>query len=118
MNPQPVILVIDDVIENVAVLGAALSQVADVQFATSGQEGLELARRTAPDLILLDVMMPDMDGFEATSRLKRLFADAGRRAPPIIAITILDHRHPSSTRGQTAPKGRRARSPWRAARGA
>ena len=84
MNPQPVILVIDDVIENVAVLGAALSQVADVQFATSGQEGLELARRTAPDLILLDVMMPDMDGFEACERLQQ---DEATRVIPVIFVT-------------------------------
>jgi signal transduction histidine kinase/HPt (histidine-containing phosphotransfer) domain-containing protein len=84
MNPQPVILVIDDVIENVAVLGAALSQVADVQFATSGQEGLELARRTAPDLILLDVMMPDMDGFEVCERLQQ---DEATRVIPVIFVT-------------------------------
>ena len=84
MSPQPVILVIDDVIENVAVLGAALSQVADVQFATSGQEGLELARRTAPDLILLDVMMPDMDGFEVCERLQQ---DEATRAIPVIFVT-------------------------------
>jgi signal transduction histidine kinase/HPt (histidine-containing phosphotransfer) domain-containing protein len=84
MSPQPVILVIDDVIENVAVLGAALSQVADVQFATSGQEGLELARRTAPDLILLDVMMPDMDGFEVCGRLQQ---DEATRVIPVIFVT-------------------------------
>ena len=84
MNPQPVILVIDDVIENVAVLGAALSQVADVQFATSGQEGLELARRTAPDLILLDVMMPDMDGFQVCERLQQ---EEVTRAIPVIFVT-------------------------------
>ena len=84
MNPQPVILVIDDVIENVAVLGAALSQVADVQFATSGQEGLEWARRTAPDLILLDVMMPDMDGFEVCERLQQ---DEATRVIPVIFVT-------------------------------
>jgi len=84
MSPQPVILVIDDVIENVAVLGAALSQVADVQFATSGQEGLGLARRNAPDLILLDVMMPDMDGFEVCERLQQ---DEATRAIPVIFVT-------------------------------
>ena len=84
MSPQPVILVIDDVLENVAVLGAALAQVAQVQFATSGQEGLGLARRNAPDLILLDVMMPDMDGFEVCERLQR---DEATRAIPVIFVT-------------------------------
>lgn len=84
MSSQPVILVIDDVIENVAMLGAALSQVADVQFATSGKEGLELARRTAPDLILLDVMMPGMDGFEVCERLRR---DEATGVIPVIFVT-------------------------------
>jgi signal transduction histidine kinase/HPt (histidine-containing phosphotransfer) domain-containing protein len=84
MSAQPVILVIDDVLENVAMLGAALSQVADVQFATSGQEGLDLARRAPPDLILLDVMMPDMDGFEVCERLQR---DEPTRVIPLIFVT-------------------------------
>jgi signal transduction histidine kinase/HPt (histidine-containing phosphotransfer) domain-containing protein len=84
MSPQPVILVIDDVIENVAVVGAALSHLAQVQFATSGQEGLDLARRTAPDLVLLDVMMPDMDGFEVCERLQQ---DEATRAIPVIFVT-------------------------------
>ncbi|MFN9280101.1 MAG: response regulator [Betaproteobacteria bacterium] len=84
MSAQPVILVIDDVLENVVMLGAALSQVAEVQFATSGQEGLELARRTVPDLILLDVMMPGIDGFEVGDRLRR---DETTRAIPVIFVT-------------------------------
>ncbi len=84
MSSQPVILVIDDVIENVAMLGAALSQVAEVQFATSGQEGLELARRTGPDLILLDVMMPGMDGFEVCEHLQR---NKPTWAIPVIFVT-------------------------------
>jgi signal transduction histidine kinase/HPt (histidine-containing phosphotransfer) domain-containing protein len=84
MSEPPVILVIDDVIENVAVLGAAFSEVAEVQFATSGQEGLELARRTVPDLILLDVMMPDMDGFQVCEHLQR---EDATRAIPVIFVT-------------------------------
>jgi signal transduction histidine kinase/HPt (histidine-containing phosphotransfer) domain-containing protein len=84
MSEPPVILVIDDVIENVAVLGATFSEVAEVQFATSGQEGLALARRTVPDLILLDVMMPDMDGFQVCERLQQ---EDATRAIPVIFVT-------------------------------
>jgi signal transduction histidine kinase/HPt (histidine-containing phosphotransfer) domain-containing protein len=84
MSEAPVILVIDDVIENVAVLGATFSEVAEVQFATSGQEGLELARRSVPDLILLDVMMPDMDGFQVCERLQQ---EDATRAIPVIFVT-------------------------------
>ena len=84
MSEPPVILVIDDVIENVTVLGATFSEVAEVQFATSGQEGLALARRTVPDLILLDVMMPDMDGFQVCERLQQ---EEVTRAIPVIFVT-------------------------------
>jgi signal transduction histidine kinase/HPt (histidine-containing phosphotransfer) domain-containing protein len=84
MSEPPVILVIDDVIENVAVLGATFSEVAEVQFATSGHEGLALARRTVPDLILLDVMMPDMDGFQVCERLQQ---EEVTRAIPVIFVT-------------------------------
>lgn len=71
VNGRPHILIIDDVIENVGLLADTLADLADVQFATSGQEGLELARSAPPHLILLDVMMPDMDGFQVLSGLKR-----------------------------------------------
>ena len=56
------ILIIDDIIENVEVLGEVLASSYEVQFATSGVEGLALVRHQRPDLILLDVMMPGMDG--------------------------------------------------------
>lgn len=84
MNQAPVILVIDDVSENVAVLGATLSEVAEVQFARSGHEGLALARRTVPDLILLDVMLPDIDGFQVCERLQQ---EEATRAVPVIFVT-------------------------------
>ena len=59
---KPRILIIDDIIENLMALGGVLEEEYDVQFASSGYEGLELASQEAPDLILLDVMMPGMDG--------------------------------------------------------
>ena len=52
--------------------------------ATDGAEGIELAKAHKPDLILMDILMPVMDGFEATKILK---ADAETRNIPIIALT-------------------------------
>ena len=56
----------------------------DIIEAKDGQEGLQLAREQQPDLILLDMQMPVMDGLEAARRLK---ADPGTRAIKILAIT-------------------------------
>ena len=84
MQTTPRILIIDDVIDNVVVLGEALSGSADIQFATSGPEGIELVRQGLPDLILLDVMMPGMDGYEVCGILK---ADPEMRDVPVIFVT-------------------------------
>ncbi len=64
------ILVIDDTPANLLTLGAALDADFDLQIATSGSTALALALQSPPDLILLDVMMPDMDGYETCRRLK------------------------------------------------
>ena len=78
------ILIIDDIIENVEVLGEVLASRYDVQFATSGAEGLALVRHERPDLILLDVMMPGMDGYAVCATLK---ADPDTRSIPVIFVT-------------------------------
>jgi signal transduction histidine kinase len=67
---RPRILAIDDTPANVMMLGSALEGEFDLQFATSGAIGVALALRNPPDLILLDVMMPEMDGFEVCRRIK------------------------------------------------
>ncbi|MEI8168133.1 MAG: SpoIIE family protein phosphatase [Rhodoferax sp.] len=67
---RPKILVIDDVPENLELLIAALKDDFDLQIATSGARGLDYASQSTPDLILLDVMMPEMDGFEVCRRIK------------------------------------------------
>jgi diguanylate cyclase (GGDEF)-like protein len=86
-DPRPKILAIDDTPTNLLTLGAALGGEFALQVATSGAEGLALAGKSAPDLILLDVMMPDMDGYETCRRLK---ADPLTRDTPVIFVTALN----------------------------
>jgi DNA-binding NtrC family response regulator len=81
------ILVVDDTPANVKLLADLLSVNGfDVITAGSGGEGLERAGADAPDLVLLDVMMPDVDGFAVCERLK---ADPATRDVPVIFLTAL-----------------------------
>ncbi|MDF2366900.1 PleD family two-component system response regulator [Sneathiella sp.] len=81
------ILVVDDVIPNVKILEAKLSvEYYDVVTAYNGPDALEIALEQQPDLILLDVMMPQMDGFEVCQRLK---ADKRTAHIPVVMVTAL-----------------------------
>jgi len=84
MPTPPRILIIDDIVENVEVLGAVLAADYEVQFATSGAEGLALVAQDPPDLILLDVMMPEMDGYAVCAALKD---PPDTRDIPVIFVT-------------------------------
>jgi PAS domain S-box-containing protein len=84
---KAIILAIDDTPSNLLTLGAALSGEFDVQIALSGSEGLALAKASPPDIILLDVMMPEMDGYEVCRRLK---ADPQLGIIPVVFISALD----------------------------
>jgi adenylate cyclase len=65
------ILVVDDTPSNIQTLTAILKEQGyQISVATNGRQALEVLERVRPDLILLDVMMPEMDGFEACTRLK------------------------------------------------
>ena len=64
------ILVIDDTPGNLSLLNQLLRTQYRVKLANSGQRGLELATQAPPDLILLDIMMPEMDGYEVFAHLK------------------------------------------------
>lgn len=82
------ILAIDDVPSNLDVLVAHLhEEEVDLIVALSGEEGLELAQTTNPDLILLDVMMPGMNGFETCEKLK---ANPSTADIPILFLTAKD----------------------------
>lgn len=79
------ILIVDDTPTNIEILLAILEGDYDLSFATSGPKALELvAKGIKPDLILLDVMMPGMDGYEVCAALK---ADPASRDIPVIFIT-------------------------------
>jgi len=64
------LLIVDDTEINLEVLIEALSLHYDITVASDGPTALEVAFHQAPDLILLDIMMPDMDGYEVCERLK------------------------------------------------
>ncbi|HET9070045.1 MAG TPA: PleD family two-component system response regulator, partial [Amaricoccus sp.] len=82
------VLVVDDVATNRLLLRAKLSSAYyDVVVAENGTQALEMARREQPDMVMLDVMMPDMDGFEVCAVLK---ASAETAHIPVIMVTALD----------------------------
>jgi two-component system cell cycle response regulator len=82
------VLVVDDVPANVKLLEARLSaEYFDVTTAMSGKEALIMCERAECDLVLLDVMMPDMDGFEVCRRLK---TNPATHHIPVVMVTALD----------------------------
>jgi len=87
MKDKPVILVVDDQLQNIELLEAHLVPAGyDVVRATSGEEALEKVAGNGIDLILLDIMMPGMDGFEVTRKVRH---DDAHRLLPIILVTAL-----------------------------
>ena len=85
-NKEFTILITDDEKFNLDVLGNILSPFYNLLISRNGTRALELAKQNAPDLILLDVMMPDMTGFEVISKLKESEDTANI---PVIFITGL-----------------------------
>ncbi|MCP4702227.1 MAG: response regulator [Gammaproteobacteria bacterium] len=81
------VLVIDDVAANIEILDAALQDEYEVLIATSGEEGLAAVVEERPDLILLDIRMPEMDGYEVCRKLK---ADPKTREIPVIFVTVMN----------------------------
>src|SRR6202040_4234471 len=82
------ILVVDDVPANVKLMEARLSaEYFDVITALSGRDALAICGRAECDIVLLDVMMPDMDGFEVGRRLK---SNPATHHIPVVMVTALD----------------------------
>ncbi len=82
------ILIIDDVPDNLRLLSGMLNQHGyKVRVATSGQQALQSAQASPPHLILLDIMMPGMNGYEVCQRLK---TDPTTRSIPVLFISALD----------------------------
>ncbi len=84
-GPRKKVLIVDDVAENRAVVVDMLGQIGfQMAEAASGSEGLEQAQALRPDLILMDIVMPEMGGLEAARRLRQLPA---QKEVPIIAVS-------------------------------
>jgi putative two-component system response regulator len=90
MATKGTVLVVDDQPANLEALADALNPLGyEVWQALDGEAGMELARERQPDVILLDVMMPGLDGYEVCRRLK---ADQETRLLPVVFLTGLDSR--------------------------
>jgi two-component system, OmpR family, alkaline phosphatase synthesis response regulator PhoP len=96
MKRKPKILVIDDDVDLVAVMKGTLEgRPYEVVVAYNGKEGLEKAKKENPDLILLDIMMPVMDGFN--------FAEQFGKDPSLVKIPVLALTSFSDSLGQPFP---------------
>ena len=83
---RPTILVVDDTPANLSVLGEMLKSDYRVKLANHGQRALDLATAAPPDLVLCDIMMPEMNGFEVCRRLK---ANPDTARIPVIFVTAM-----------------------------
>jgi diguanylate cyclase (GGDEF)-like protein/PAS domain S-box-containing protein len=83
---KPLVLIVDDTMMNIDLLADVLRNEYRLGIATNGVKALEFVEKNRPDIILLDIMMPEMDGFEVCEILKR---NPQTRSIPIVFITAL-----------------------------
>lgn len=82
---KPVVLIVDDSESSRYLLAFLLGKAGlQAMLAADGRSAIEMAARRPPDLVLLDLQMPELDGFETAGRLRAL---PGLRAVPIVAVT-------------------------------
>lgn len=81
---RPTVLIVDDTPDNITLLANLLKDKYNTKVATSGATALQIVAGSRIDLVLLDIMMPEMDGFEACRRLK---ADPHSSAIPVVFLT-------------------------------
>ena len=86
-NDKPVVLVVDDEPVNIDLLRESLKDQYKIMIATRGAQAISIAEKKLPDLILLDIMMPEMDGYEACEKLKETEAT---KDIPVIFISALN----------------------------
>jgi putative two-component system response regulator len=87
MIKKPVVLVVDDIPSNIDILLETLGGEYEIMVALDGETALEHVRRNMPDIILLDIMMPVMDGYEVCRRLK---SDPSTAEIPVIFVTAMN----------------------------
>ncbi len=92
-DKKQTVLIVDDMAANIEVLDGVLGDEYEILFATNGSDALQIASDQVPDLILLDVLMPDMDGYEVCTRLK---ANPRTQDIPIIFVTAMNHEEDES----------------------
>ncbi|GLX83752.1 hypothetical protein tloyanaT_00040 [Thalassotalea loyana] len=81
---QHSVLIVDDEVNNIEVANQCVRQFAKVKFALNGQRAIEICKKSPPDLILLDIMMPEMDGYQTLETLK---GDPVLADIPVIFVT-------------------------------
>lgn len=87
MNKKKILIVDDELIITRALARALKNEAYDIQIAENGKKGLDLIRKTAPDLILLDMMMPEMTGLDVLEKMREEQIDI-----PVIFMTAYgDH---------------------------
>ena len=84
MNNPARVLIIDDSVANIRLLAGILRDLADISFATKGEQGIGMASDSLPDLILLDVELPDGKGYDFCRRLK---STPGTEPIPVLFIS-------------------------------
>jgi len=83
--PKPNLLVVDDTKTNIDIVLETLGKDYELSVAMSGEDALELLESLHPDLILLDILMPGMDGYDVCARLK---AHKMTKKIPVIFLTV------------------------------
>lgn len=83
---KPVVLVVDDTLDNITLVNEILKNDYRIKVATNGEKAFEVAKSTRPDIILMDVMMPVMNGYEACARMKQ---DEELKDVPVLFLTAL-----------------------------
>lgn len=87
LEPRPKILIVDDVAENIKILISLFEKDYTIFFSKEGKSALQLTTDQKPDLVLLDIVMPDMDGYQVCRQLK---THQSTREIPVIFISALE----------------------------